>query len=173
MANVISKFEGPNHFLSNFYKAPFVWAGVRWRTSEHAYQAAKATGADKDDWIDKIIACKEPGQAKRLGKKVPLRPKWDEIKDEMMKRIVKQKFVQNPSLLRKLIATADAVLQEGNTWDDNYWGMCPPGNPDGKNMLGVILMEIREEFKYFTDLPRLSERETIDQMEDVKAETKQ
>lgn len=164
MKEVIKTFDGPNRFLSNFFAASFVWAGVHWRTSEHAYQAAKATGSDKDEWIDRIIKCKTPGDAKRLGKKVPLRPKWDEIKIEMMTRIVRQKFVQNPSLLRKLANTGDAILQEGNYHNDNFWGMSPPGNTEGKNWLGKILMDIRFQYKDFTDLPLLAQKETFSQI---------
>lgn len=172
MSEVISTFDGTNRFLSNFFPVHFIWAGIQWKTAEHAYQAAKATGSDKDEWIDKIIRCKTPGEAKRLGKKVPLRPKWDEIKIEMMRRIVRQKFVQNPSLLRKLISTGNTTLQEGNNWEDNFWGMCPPENKKGLNWLGKILMEIREEFKDFKDLPMLAQIETFDQLEEVETTPK-
>lgn len=159
----ITTFDKGHRFLSNFYRKPFVWAGRQWPTAEHAYQAAKATGADTNIWVDKIHACKTPGDAKRMGRKVPLRAKWQQIKVEIMRRIVTQKFVQNPELLRRLLETGDAILEEGNSWNDNFWGMCPPGNSDGENWLGKILMEIREEFRGFTNLPLLAERSTFDQ----------
>lgn len=168
MTSVIAEFFGDYRFLSNFYPAPFVWSGIRWRTAEHAYQAAKATGSEKNDWIDKIIKCKTPGEAKRAGKKVPLRPMWDKIKDEIMLRIVTQKFVQNPTLLRRLIATGTAALEEGNAWGDNYWGKSPIGNSDGRNQLGKILMEIREQYKDFKELPKLAESNTFDQLEEME-----
>lgn len=166
---IIATFQGPNRFLSNFFPARFVWAGLIWKTAEHAYQAAKvAHGADKDTWIDKVHNAKTPGDAKRLGKKVPLRKGWEKIKNEMMHRVVLQKFVQNPSLMKKLVDTGDAILEEGNTWDDNYWGKCPPGAPEGENWLGKILMDIRDEYKDFKGLPKLAEISTFEQAEKVE-----
>lgn len=172
---VVEEFKEEHRYLSNFHKAPFVWSGIRWETAEHAYQAAKAAGAEKDEWIDRISQCKTPGEAKKLGRKVPLREKWELIKDEIMRRIVEQKFIQNPSLLRKLIATGEAELQEGNQWKDNYWGMCPPGNPEGRNQLGKTLMMVREQYRgQLEDLPGLARKNTFEQLEDVETEdTKQ
>lgn len=165
---IIDDFRGEHAFYSNFYKCNFVWAGIRWPTSEHAYQAAKATGSEKHEWIDKIIACKTPGMAKRLGKKVPLRKRWNDIRVDIMRRIVRQKFVQNPSLMRKLIDSGDAILIEGNNWRDNFWGADPANNPEGENWLGKVLMEIREEFRNKTDseLKVAAQFETVGQMED-------
>lgn len=55
------------------------------------------------------------------------------------------KFLQNPDLRDALIATGDAVLEEGNSWGDIYWGKV---NGRGTNMLGQILMDIREKLKW-------------------------
>ena len=43
----------------------------------------------------------------------------------------------------KLIATRPAILIEGNYWNDNFWGSDPPDG-NGKNWLGKILMEERD-----------------------------
>lgn len=58
--------------------------------------------------------------------------------------VVKSKFEQNSDLKDKLIATGDEYLEEGNTWNDTYWGVC---RGKGKNILGKILMRVREELK--------------------------
>jgi ribA/ribD-fused uncharacterized protein len=58
------------------------------------------------------------------------------------------KFTQNPELRRRLLDTGDAVLVEGNTWHDNYWGTCTfrrCSKTKGKNMLGKLLMQVRQE----------------------------
>ena len=44
----------------------------------------------------------------------------------------------------RLINTGDAILIEGNTWGDTYWGVC---DGVGENRLGKLLMEVREECK--------------------------
>jgi predicted NAD-dependent protein-ADP-ribosyltransferase YbiA (DUF1768 family) len=40
--------------------------------------------------------------------------------------------------------TKEKLLIEGNYWKDTFWGIC---DGIGKNYLGKILMEVREEFK--------------------------
>ena len=55
-----------------------------------------------------------------------------------------------PELRDKLLATGDQYLEEGNSWHDNYWGNCDcPRCKDtmGRNMLGQLLMQVREEIK--------------------------
>ena len=84
-----------------------------------------------------------PGQAKRLGRKCLLRKDWEEAKDHAMLSVLRAKFA-NPELKEKLIATGDVELVEGNHWNDTYWGVC---NGIGKNMLGKLLMQVREEIK--------------------------
>ena len=63
-----------------------------------------------------------------------------------MTGIVRDKFTRNPELKRLLLATGDAVLIEGNTWGDRFWGV-DKRTGKGENHLGLILMDIREELK--------------------------
>lgn len=57
---------------------------------------------------------------------------------------IKKNKVLNEDLKQKLIDTNDEYLEEGNSWNDIYWGVC---KGRGKNMLGKILMKVREELK--------------------------
>jgi predicted NAD-dependent protein-ADP-ribosyltransferase YbiA (DUF1768 family) len=57
-----------------------------------------------------------------------------------MREVVKAKFDQHDDLRLKLIETGAALLVEGNTWSDRYWGRC---EGKGLNVLGSILMELR------------------------------
>jgi hypothetical protein len=70
-------------------------------------------------------------------------PEFKDRRDDIMKRIVERKFVQNPYLKCKLMLSEDFNLQHTNTWDDTHFGVC---NGEGKNLLGTILMELREKF---------------------------
>lgn len=141
--NKIFTFTGPYRFLSNFYPAPFVWDDILWPTSEHAYQAAKTL--DKKTRLE-ICKLSRPGEAKRAGKRLALREDWHEVKIDIMYQVVFEKFYQNPDLRSKLIATGSMCLEEGNTWNDVFWGVCPPGSSNGRNELGKILMKIRKHF---------------------------
>lgn len=144
---VIDSFYGEYRFLSNFYEATVFYEDIEYPTSEHCFQAAKihypSCQATFDARID-VIMLETPGQAKRWGKKVPLRPDWQEVKYSIMYDIVLAKFRQHPSLAKKLIETGDAELIEGNTWGDKIWGVC---DGVGTNWLGKILMEVRGKLK--------------------------
>jgi ribA/ribD-fused uncharacterized protein len=136
----ILEFDGTDfRFLSNFYIAPFEWLGRVWPHSESAYQAMKTVDSRKWDEFLNIT----PGQAKRKGKQLVMRPDWEKVKVEIMAEILFHKFDQNPDLKMKLIATGDRHLEEGNTWGDRFWGVCPPGSGNGQNWLGILLMELR------------------------------
>ena len=137
---MISDFHSPGHeFLSNFYMTPVLWEGILYPSSEHAYQASKSL----DPNIRKDISLlSTPGKAKRAGKMLIQRPDWnDQLKLLTMEAILRIKF-QDPKLRALLDSTKGQELIEGNTWGDTFWGVC---NGKGKNHLGVILMNIRDE----------------------------
>ena len=54
------------------------------------------------------------------------------------------KFSQNPEIAKELLATGDALLIE-HTRNDDYW--TDGGDGSGKNKLGLLLMQVREELK--------------------------
>lgn len=134
----IDKFDGDYAFLSNFYGAPVKYNGILFPNSEAAFQAQKCPTRAIE-----FANTKTPGQAKRLGRQVPLRTDWNLVRIGIMEDIVRCKFVQHPILANKLVATGDAELIEGNYWHDCFWGVC---NGFGENHLGQILMKIRTEF---------------------------
>jgi ribA/ribD-fused uncharacterized protein len=111
---------------------------VTYRSSEHAYQAAKS--ADPEERA-KIAAAKNPRDAKRMGTKVTLIKDWGRSRIYVMTQIVLAKFEQNPDLQQKLIATYPADLIEGNYWGDRFWGV---SEGFGSNHLGKILMGVRD-----------------------------
>ena len=74
----------------------------------------------------------------------PLRPDWEEVKDEVMLQALRMKFSQNPKIAKELLATGDAILIE-HTRNDDYWA--DGGDGSGKNKLGLLLMQVRDELK--------------------------
>jgi N-glycosidase YbiA len=71
----------------------------------------------------------------------PLRPDWNEAKDDIMRRAVLRKFETHAGIRDLLLATGDEELVEKTT-SDYYWGCGTDGT--GTNMLGKILMEVRD-----------------------------
>lgn len=146
--NVIDEFRGKYFFLSNFYIKPVYYNSEWYRSSEHAFQAQKATN-EKDKQY--ILNAQLPGQAKRRGKIVPRRSDWNDIKMMEMYKILRCKFTEADGILSaKLIETGDALLIEGNNWGDRYWGKVRDsitGELKGENFLGQLLMKVRNELR--------------------------
>ena len=142
---VIEEFSGEHFFLSNFFPTRILWDGKLWTSSEHIYQAMKSTDPVEQE---KIRLLETPGQAKRAGKKIKcLRADWDIVKFDIMEKIVRAKFIQNPFLKDRLLDTEDSLLEEGNWWGDRIWGISPKGSGQGGNALGQILMKVRSELR--------------------------
>jgi len=138
---VIDSFTGKYAFLSNFFPARITSKKARiiYPTSEHAFQALKSLNLT----VRRVIAlCPTPGDAKRAGRVVPLRPNWDYIKRNVMLKVLRAKFKQNPELAELLLTTGDSILIEGNHWGDTYWGVY---KGQGTNWLGILLMQVRKE----------------------------
>lgn len=137
MTRVIDKFRGEHRFLSNFYPCLIWHDGIRYSSVEHAFQAAKTLDF-AERW--RISQLPTPGQAKRAGRSVTLRPDWLQVRRMVMQELLIQKFILNSELRKKLKDTGKAMLIEGNTWGDTYWGVC---RGVGENHLGKLLMAIR------------------------------
>ena len=143
----IDCFDREYAFLSNFYEAPVEKDGIVYPTNEHFFQAMKTLDIEKRK---EIAAADTPGQAKRMGRKLQLRPDWEQSKYKVMKEGLLLKFLTHKDLAKKLIETEDAWLIEGNYWHDNTWGDCKCPQClfiDGKNWLGTLLMDIRTRLK--------------------------
>lgn len=135
----IDSFFGEYRFLSNFYISPISHDGIRFSSVEHAYQAAKTLDFAKRWEISQLAT---PGEAKRAGKALLLRPDWNHSRFLIMRELLMQKFVRYPDLRHKLLATSPNELIEGNNWGDVIWGVCMG---KGENNLGKLLMAIRKE----------------------------
>jgi ribA/ribD-fused uncharacterized protein len=154
--------NNPLSFLSNFYQgSPFMCYGTLWATSEHAYAAQKVYGVD-EELYNRIAASQDPQEAKTLGRTAKvIREDWEEIKYAVMKTVVAEKFLSNPILTDALLDTGTAYLQEGTFWNDKVWGVDligtesdgttyiieDPLQRNGKNWLGMILMELRAKIR--------------------------
>lgn len=132
--NDIKEFRGEYYFLSNFYNAEIIYENICYQNNEAAFQAMKCPERANE------FRYLSGAEAKRLGRKVPLRSNWETIKDRVIYEICLAKFTQHSNLKKLLLETGERQLIEGNAWNDTYWGVC---NGYGKNKLGKILMDVR------------------------------
>ena len=133
-------FKGKYDFLSNMYpcdiKITFNGRTYTFTCVESAFQSFKDLSRMSE------FEGLNGYESKKLGRKVNLRKDWDDVKVDIMRDLVKQKFL-NLELSKKLVEIEGEIV-EHNSWNDTFWGV---SYGKGKNMLGLILMEIRDEIK--------------------------
>ncbi|MFS1511579.1 NADAR family protein [Chengkuizengella sp. SCS-71B] len=127
--------------FSNFSKHGFMLDNKYWATSEHYFQAYKFKGTIHEELVRNA---KSPMDAANIGRdrSLPLRSDWDLVKDDVMRKAVHAKFSVHEDIKEILISTGDQEIVEKTT-KDYYWGCGSDGT--GKNMLGKILMEVRDK----------------------------
>ena len=74
-----------------------------------------------------------------------MKPDWSTVKDDVMYKVLKEKFTQNPDLGFLLKSTCNAHLFE-HTNVDKYWGDGGDART-GHNKLGLMLMKVRSELQ--------------------------
>lgn len=130
----------PYGYFSNFAPYSIYLKGKIWPTVEHYFQAQKFANTHHEEDVRRA---RTPKEAARMGRdrSRPLRADWEEVKNDVMREALHAKFTQHPDMRENLVATGTAEIVE-HTSNDSYWG--DGGDGTGTNMLGVLLMEIRE-----------------------------
>lgn len=138
------KKEDPEtRFLSNFAEGfSFVDdSGIEWPTSEHYYAAHKSPIEKERELVRKA---RSAAQAKNDGRhNINIYDDWKERKDDVMRKALAYKFAPDTKAAELLLATNIDYLVEYAPWGDVYWGVNK--NLEGKNMLGKLLMERRQQ----------------------------
>jgi ribA/ribD-fused uncharacterized protein len=142
-----SQRENPYGCFSNFSAHPFELDGKEWPTSEHYFQAQKFAGTPHEEAVRRAA---RPMKAAEMGRERsrPLRRDWEQVKDDVMRRAVLRKFETHDDIRAVLLSTGDEEIVE-NAPRDYYWGCGADGS--GKNMLGKILMDVRELLRQRSD----------------------
>lgn len=137
--------EKPYGALSNLYRREVEFEGRVYPTSEHAYQAGKASKPAVRDWI---LSAPSPSLAAMAAHGLytwDIVPNWAQIKFDRMRAVLRAKFDQHADLRELLLSTGQARLVESGTVNNavnRLWGEV---DGKGENMLGVMLMELRAE----------------------------
>ena len=107
---------------------------------------------------DEIMHTADPEQCKILGREFfdgfdsVL---WKKTRFVVVKRGIRAKFSQNPSMMEVLLATGNAILAECSPRDKDWGILLSTSDPEvqditkwrGENLLGQVLMEVREELR--------------------------
>ena len=145
-------FGGLSNMAAGF---PLQINGVRILTTEALYQACRFP--HMPDIQREIIGLCCPMTAKMKSKphRKNSRPDWDEIRHKVMRWCLRVKLAQNyEGFGRLLLATRNQPIVEQSRKDD-YWGAKVVDDTAdtlvGHNVLGRLLMELREKLKDDTE----------------------
>lgn len=139
--------ETPFGAFSNLHRREIVFEGEVFATSEHAYQAGKARKPAVRKWLMEAPSPSLLAMAAHGLYYWDVAPGWSATKFDRMRAVLRVKFTQHPDLRDLLLSTGDARLVETATIDNEVnrlWGVV---NGVGRNMLGVLLMELRAELR--------------------------
>ncbi|HMQ95128.1 NADAR family protein [Amaricoccus sp.] len=137
--------ERPYGAFSNLYRRAIEFEGQAYPTSEHAYQAGKARKPEVRAWL---MAAPSPALLAMAAHGLyqwDIAPDWSRTRFDRMRRVLWAKFTQHPDLADLLVSTGAARLIETATVDNavnRLWGEVE--HKGGRNMLGLMLMEVRE-----------------------------
>lgn len=136
--------EKPYGVFSNFSPHGITMDGRYYPTTEHYFQAQKFVASPTD--YEAIATAPTPRIAADRGRERtrPLRPDWNEVKDDAMRRALRAKFETHSDLRELLLATGTETLVE-KTSGDYYWGCGTKGT--GENKLGKLLEELRDALR--------------------------
>ena len=148
-----TKVKLPFGWLGNMAPYPIGVVSYMWLTTEALFQSLRF---DDDAIRQEIRAQKSPMTAKMVAKRnrdrmvvVP----QSEQDLENMRRVLRLKVEQHPSVRLALLDTGDARIIEDCTARPRgsglFWGAAktPQGWWNGENMLGKLLMQVRAELE--------------------------
>ena len=143
-------FGGLSNMASDY---PLLVNGVRLLTSEALYQACRFPLLAEVQ--REIIDQKSPMTAKMKSKphRSKTRPDWDSVRFKIMRWCLRVKLAQNYNKFGNLLLSTDDKPIVEQSRNDDYWGAkVVDGDITliGQNVLGRLLMELRERLRQDT-----------------------
>lgn len=162
-------FASHHAYLSNLYHCNFRINGQSFDSAERAYQFSRAKNLKAPEVVKKVLATRNSRECKKQSKFLESTVEWDVAKRGIMKMIVHEKFAQNNDIKERLINTGTTNLVEGTF--DFFWGagallsskVLKEGKWTGRNEMGLILCEVREDLKRTESWKAFSQGNTASQ----------
>ncbi len=158
-------FYGGPAIYSNWYGNPeipdqFKHRGHWFSNTEQAFMWEKAMTFGDEQMAEEILDTPNPKDVKALGRKIKNfdSAKWDACSLAIMTSVNLSKYSQNEAFKKELLETGDRILVEASPYD-KIWGVglhytddkiLDEKNWQGKNLLGIALMNVRELLKSLT-----------------------
>lgn len=139
--------EKPYGAFSNLYRRKIEFEGEIFVTSEHAYQAGKARKPAVRKWLMEAPSPSLLAMAAHGLYYWDVTPGWSTSKFDRMREVLRAKFTQHADLRELLLSTGDARLVESATVDNEVNRLWGEVAGVGRNMLGVLLMELRDALR--------------------------
>lgn len=139
--------DKPYGAFSNLYRREIVYEGVTFATSEHAYQYGKARKPEVREWLMQAPSPSLLAMAAHGLYYWDIAPGWSKFKFDRMRGVLAAKFSQHEDLRMLLLSTGEAKLIETATVDNEVNRLWGEVNGVGQNMLGVMLMELRDALR--------------------------
>ncbi len=152
----IVAFRADYNIMSNFFMCKVTVFGIEFRSSEHAYQWRKCMDCLRPDLARRILRAATPKLAKLIASEICQRElrKWHDINGHIMvmRVVLAAKCLSNDDFGMALIDSEDKIIAESTR--DMLWGsgLSPYFTKTsmrfpGANLLGVLLMELRQELR--------------------------
>ena len=150
--------EEENGYLSNWYLSEFTVDGIKFSSMEQYMMYEKALLFQDQEAAEKILQTDNAADIKALGRSVQHFDDkiWIKVREEIVYKGVREKFRQNPELAENLEKTGEEIIAECAV-KDRIWGIGLSMKDEnrhcidrwrGQNLLGEILMRVREEIKH-------------------------
>jgi ribA/ribD-fused uncharacterized protein len=139
--------ERPYGAFSNLFRRPILFEGERFATSEHAYQAGKPRKAEVKKWLMDAPTPALLAMAAHGLYYWDVSPGWSRLKFDRMRKVLRAKFTQHDDLRDLLLSTGEVRLVESATVDNEVNRLWGEVNGQGRNMLGLLLMELRADLR--------------------------
>lgn len=146
-----------SHVLTQWHKCKFKLGNFQYNNTEQYMMMEKAKLFEDDFIYEQLKKPMHPKEYKALGRKIRgfEEKTWDKAKVEIVYKGNHAKFTQNKDLEKYLVQTKDKIIIEASPYD-TVWGiglavtsddLLIPENWKGENLLGFILMQVREEIR--------------------------
>lgn len=138
----VSFFNNLTSAFANDFPCRFEFGGKYYPNATVCILAQQYT--DQPDMADLLIGCETTEEALTLAELTPMTTERSEHINQLnvMMHVLREKFEQNPELINQLVATGNAFLvcQGHDLFLSDHF------NGNGKNILGICLMQLRGEY---------------------------